>query len=76
MTDLDALIALMRKQERAATAEKAEFTTWSESDIHKMLAGEGEADRLLRGEHTTLTPGERAEVERLANLAAEAAPNT
>ena len=76
MTDVKALAALLREQERAATAEKAEFTTWTEQDVQRMLAGGGEADRLLRGEHTTLTSAERAEVERLANLADEESPKT
>lgn len=75
MTDINTLIALMREQEKAATAEKAEFTTWSESDIQKMLAGDGEVDRLLRGEHTILSAAERAEVARLATLAAEESQN-
>lgn len=73
MTDIKALAALLREQERAATAEKAEFTTWTEQDVQKMLHSD-EADRLMRGEHTTLTADERAEVARLAALAAEEAP--
>ncbi|WP_341954542.1 hypothetical protein [Microbacterium sp. LWH13-1.2] len=71
MTDIYALAALLREQEKAAKVEQAEFTTWTEADIRKMLTGEGEADRLMRGEHATLTAGERAEVARLAALAAE-----
>lgn len=74
MTDIYALAALLREQEKAATAEKAQFTTWTEQDVQKMLHSD-EADRLMRGEHSTLTTTERAEVERLAALAAEESQN-
>ncbi len=71
MTDINVLMALLREQEKAAKAEKADFDTWTEQDVQKMLAGGAEVDRLLRGESSALTPAERAEVDRLTKLAAE-----
>jgi len=70
MTDIRTLVSIMREQEKAATAEKAAFDTWSDQDVRKMLSND-ESDRLLRGEHSTLSAAERAEVTRLAKLAAE-----
>jgi hypothetical protein len=74
VTDIYALAAMLREQEKAATAEKASFMTWTEQDVQKMFHND-EADRLMRGEHSTLTTAERAEVSRLAKLAAEESQN-
>lgn len=74
MTDIKVLAALLREQENVATADKAQFTTWTEHDVQRVFHNE-ESDRLMRGEHTTLSAAERAEVERLAALAAEDSKN-
>jgi hypothetical protein len=73
--DLRRLIDGMREQEAAAIEEKKRFHTWTEADSVAVLdPNNPEVARLLRGDHSTLTPAERAEVERLAALSAEDTP--
>jgi hypothetical protein len=77
MTDdsLRRLIVGMRAQEAAAREDAKQFHSWTEAETVAMLdPNNAEVARLLRGDHSTLTPAERAEVDRLAALAAEDAP--
>ena len=67
-----ALIASNRDADRAAAEEAKRFDTWTEADVAKMLDPHNpEVNRLVRGENTTRSAAESAEVERLAKIAAE-----
>lgn len=69
------LINGLREQDAAAAEDAKRFHRWTEAETVAMLdPNNPEVARLLRGDHSALTPAERAEVDRLAALAAEDAP--